>query len=91
MIGGMTVATTKTAISLDEDLLRRVDAVAEELQEPRSRILARAAEDFLRRREQRRILESLDRAYGEETSEAGAGAEKELRRARHRQLLAGEW
>jgi predicted transcriptional regulator len=86
-----TVTTTKTAISLDEDLLRRVDAVAEELHEPRSRVLARAAEEFLRRLENRRILERLDRAHAEEIAEPREARKTELRRAHHRELVKGEW
>ncbi len=87
----MTMPTTKTAISLDGDLLRRVDAVAHELHEPRSRILARAAEEYLRRLENRQILERLDRALGEEVAEPHESEQKELRRARHRELVKGEW
>lgn len=63
MVKSKTMGTTKTAISLDQDLLQRVDAVAEELHEPRSRIRAHAAEEFLRRHKNRQILERLDQAY----------------------------
>lgn len=85
------MTTTKAAISLDEELLRRVDAVAAELHEPRSRVLARAAEEYLRRRENRRLLERLDRAYADEVAEPSEPAKKKLRRARHRELVKGEW
>jgi predicted transcriptional regulator len=81
----------KTAISLDEELLRRVDAVARELDEPRSRVLARAAEDFLRRLENQHLLESLNRAYSDEVPGPEEAAEKALRRERHRRLVEGEW
>lgn len=85
------MSVIKTAISLDEELLRRVDAVARELDEPRSRVLARAAEDFLRARESRQLLARLDRAYGAGAAEVRESPERELRRARHRELLEGEW
>lgn len=85
------MSVVKTAISLDEELLRRVDAVARELEEPRSRVLARAAEEFLRRLESRQLLESLNRSYGNEIAEPAATDEKALRRQRHRQLVEGEW
>ncbi|MFW6012330.1 MAG: hypothetical protein ACOC92_01315 [bacterium] len=88
---GITMGTVKTAISLDEDLLRRVDSVARELGEPRSRVLARAAEQFLRRRQNQEILEQLNRAYGDDGGDDRDQRERELRRQRHRELVEGEW
>jgi len=85
------MSVVKTAISLDEELLRRVDAVARELDEPRSRVLARAAEEFLRRLENRHLLEGLNQAYGDDVPGSDEAAEKELRRERHRRLVQGEW
>lgn len=82
------MSAIKTAISLDEELLHRIDAVARELDEPRSRVLARAAEDFLRRRESRRLLQRLNLAHADEVREP---VEKELRRRKHRGLVKGEW
>lgn len=80
--------TVKTAISLDRDLLERIDALAEELDQPRSRVLAMAAEELLRRRESRELLERLNRAHG---PEGGGIAHKDLRRRKHRDLVQGEW
>lgn len=88
------MGVVKTAISLDADLLRRIDAVARELDEPRSRVLARAAEDFLGRLETRRLRERLDLAYTDEVRERAEPvekAEKALRREKHRRLVEGEW
>lgn len=88
------MSAIKTAISLDEGLLRRIDAVARELDEPRSRVLARAAEDFLRHRETRRLLERLDVAHADDEVREPVEpvpVEKALRRRKHRQLVEGEW
>lgn len=88
------MSAIKTAISMEEELLRRIDAVARELDEPRSRVLARAAEDFLRRRESRRLLERLDTAHAaDEVREPvrSVSVEKALRQRKHRQLVEGEW
>jgi metal-responsive CopG/Arc/MetJ family transcriptional regulator len=82
------MAAVKTAVSLDEDLLARIDRAADELRLARSRLLARAAEEFLAEHESRKMLAGLDRAYtGEQTAE-----EEELRRrqrGRHRRALEG--
>lgn len=84
------MASVKTAISVDSGLLQRIDSAARELDLPRSRLLARAAEEFLQRLDDQRLVAALDRAYG-----ADPGAEEaELRRQvrpRHRSLVEGEW
>lgn len=44
--------TMKTAISLPDELFHEIDACARELKTSRSRVLARAARDFLERHQQ---------------------------------------
>lgn len=83
------MTAVKTAISLDSELLERVDALAEELDLPRSRVLAQAAEDFLRRRESETLRARLDRVYGEEAPEDEELRER--RRERHRRVVEGTW
>ena len=82
----------KTAISLDEALLKRVDQLASELHVPRSRLLARAAEELVERHESRQMLSRLNRVHGVETK--AHEAQRELRRryrAGLRRRLEGEW
>lgn len=80
----------KTAVSLDEDLLERIDRVAQELRLPRSRLLARAAEEFLTEHENRRLLERLNRAYSEQPTAEEAELRRRHRR-RHRRTVEGSW
>jgi metal-responsive CopG/Arc/MetJ family transcriptional regulator len=84
------MASVKTAISLEEGLLERIDRRADELHVSRSRFLAEAAEDLLRRQESREMLARLNEVYAEpETQE-----EVEVRRAmlrKQRERLEGEW
>lgn len=82
------MTTVKTAISLDRELLEEIDAIASETGQPRSRVLAEAAREYLRHRESRRHLDELNRAY---SAEEGKGSERELRRRKHRELVEGEW
>lgn len=82
------MATVKTAISLDRELLQEIDAVATETGQPRSRVLADAAREYLRLRESRRLLDELNRVYSEEEAES---PERRLRRRKHRELVEGEW
>ena len=82
--------TVKTAVSFDAPLLRQIDAVAAELKLPRSRLLALAAEQFLRRHQSAKLLEELNKAHAD-----GPTAEEiEVRRAwkrQHRRRIEGEW
>lgn len=84
----MTVA--RAAISLEEPLLERLDRAARELELPRSRLLARAAEEFLERYESAHLLARLNAAYGGEPS-AEEKALSQQRRRSHRQRVQGEW
>lgn len=51
-------------ITIDDDLLARLDADEEVRREGRSAVLRRAAEEYLRRRRKRAIAEQYARAYG---------------------------
>ena len=50
----------KTAISLPDGLFSQADKIAEELSIPRSRLVALALEEFIRRHRQRDVTERLD-------------------------------
>lgn len=51
-------------ITIDEDLLARLDADEEVRREGRSAVLRRAANEYLRKRRRRAIAEQYARAYG---------------------------
>ena len=86
--------TIKTAISLDDVLMERVDALARETGLSRSRLFALAMRGYLERYENQRILESLNEVYGEPSAES-LDTEDETRaaahRARHRRRLGNTW
>lgn len=84
------MATVKTAISMPEDLFEEVKTAAKDMKLSRSQVFALAVEEFLRERENRRILEQLNRVYGD-------GPDEEEReylarmKARYRRIIEGEW
>jgi metal-responsive CopG/Arc/MetJ family transcriptional regulator len=53
----------KTAISLDEELLRKVNSIASDLHISRSKVFALAVQDFLKVRENQSLLARLNKAY----------------------------
>lgn len=80
----------KIAISLKAPLLKQIDAVATELDMPRSRLLAEAAREFLRRHESAKLLQALNEAHADGPTQE----EVELRRAmksRYRRRFEGSW
>ena len=83
------MATVKTAVSIDESLFERAEALADELGIPQSRVFAMALEQFLEQYDSRKILEQLNTVY----AEAAPVDEKEAaaRRAKHREIVEGTW
>ncbi len=80
----------KAAISLDEDLLVKVDRLAGDLHVSRSRVFTLAMENFLKKQENQLLLERLNEAY-----EAGPATEQEkrfakARRAKHARVIGKE-
>jgi metal-responsive CopG/Arc/MetJ family transcriptional regulator len=53
----------KTAISVDDDLLRNADRTAQKLGISRSRLFSIALDEFLKHRREEELLEQLNRAY----------------------------
>ncbi len=53
----------KTAISLEQALFEELDSLAAHLDLPRSRLVALALEQFLRRHENEQLLEQLNSVY----------------------------
>ena len=84
------MATIKTAISLQDSLFEEIEQAARELKVPRSRIFVLAMEEYLKRRENLRLLDKINDAYQDEPEES---ERKRLRkmRASQRRLLEGEW
>ena len=82
--------SVKTAISIPEPLFHRAEAVAQSLQISRSQLIARAVDEFVRRYESRRLLESLNRAYDDSPS-ADEREQMQSMRQKQWELGKGEW
>jgi len=84
------MANVKTAISLQEPLFREIELLAQELQISRSRLFALAAEAFIQRHQNRKLLQAINDAYDDlpdETDQLLA----QKRRQRHRRLVEEQW
>jgi metal-responsive CopG/Arc/MetJ family transcriptional regulator len=80
----------KTAISLQEVLLQKIDALARELDISRSRLFALAAEEFLQRYQNQQLLEAINAAY-DDLPDPEEETLYQQRRYQHRQLVTEQW
>jgi metal-responsive CopG/Arc/MetJ family transcriptional regulator len=84
------VETIKTAISIEKCLFQQAQDLAQRMQVSRSRLFARALEDFIRREQNRELLAQINAAYVDEPDRA----EQELlsrSRRQHQRIVEGEW
>lgn len=59
------MANVKTAISLNKPLLEQVDLAAQELGIPRSHLFVLAVEEFLERRQNKKLMERINQVYAQ--------------------------
>ncbi len=83
------MANVKTAISIPAPLFAKVERAAKEMDVSRSELFALAVEDYLRQRENRRLLKKIDTACdgGSQQDETY----RTLARKSHRRTVEGEW
>jgi len=84
------MSNVKTAISLQKSLFDQVEALADELKLTRSRVFALAVEDFVRRHQNRRLLDRINTAYEDTPDPTEATLRRRMRR-HHRRIAEGEW
>ncbi|MCH7858871.1 MAG: hypothetical protein IID14_04120 [Candidatus Marinimicrobia bacterium] len=84
------MATVKTAISIPEDLFEGLEIASKELKISRSQVFALAVKDFLRERENRRMLDQLNRVYADRPDEKEQEYLERMK-ARYRKIIEGEW
>jgi len=84
------MANIKTAISLKESLFEQVEALAQEMKVSRSRLFVLALEDYLRRHQNRQLLERINQAYCDAPDATEQTRLRDTRR-QHRRIVEGTW
>lgn len=82
--------TSKTAISLDDQLLTKMDYLAEQNHQTRSAIFAEAAHEYIVRHENQILFDAINNIHNQKPDKE----EKQLSRwhkRNHRRLVEGEW
>ena len=69
----------KTAISLDEELLLKVNSLADNLHVSRSKVFTMAVQDYLKKHENQSLLAQLNEAHEDFPSEEERGILKSMR------------
>lgn len=84
------MGSIKTAISLEKPLFEQIEALAKEMKVSRSRLFVLAAQEFLDRHENRKLLEAINHAY----DDMPYAAEDEFlaqMRDRHAEVVKDQW
>ncbi len=79
----------KTAISLDEELLIKIDRIAGDLHVSRSKVFTLAVKDYLKKQENQSLLAQLNEAYEDFPSEEEREVSKTMR-LRHNKIIGPE-
>lgn len=84
------MANVKTAISLEDSLFKRAEALAKKLGISRSRLFALALEEFLQRRQNQQLLEQINAAYDDAPDPEEQILLQAAQRS-HRRVVEGDW
>jgi len=79
----------KTAISLDEELLLKVNSLADNLHVSRSKVFTMAVQDYLKKQENQSLLAQLNEAYEDFPNEEESGVLKSMR-VKHNKIIEQE-
>ncbi|MEW6540444.1 MAG: hypothetical protein AB1402_02360 [Bacillota bacterium] len=80
----------KTAISIQESLFKKADALARKLEVSRSQLFVLALEDFMRQFENRQLLEQINAAH-DDAPDTKEQAHQQQFKNYQRRILEGEW
>ena len=84
------MANVKTAVSIQKPLFEQAEALARELDIPRSRLFALALEDFISRHVSRQLLERINAAYDDAPDPSERALRRRMRQ-QQRRIVEGEW
>ena len=84
------MANIKTAVSLHEQLFKQAESMAREMKLSRSRLYAAALEEFVKRHQNRQLLDRINEAYAAEPDDSERKYLRKMRQ-RHRKSIEGQW
>lgn len=80
----------KTAISIQKPLFEQAEALARQMNVPRSRLFVMALEEFIQRQQNRQLLAQINAAYADEPTPAEMTVREKSLKA-YRESVEDEW
>ena len=84
-------ASVKTAISIQKELFQKVNRLAEELHVSRSKLFALAAQDFIKKNENKKIILQINKAFSDTPDIEENNLQKKMHRKQLRNLEREPW
>lgn len=81
----------KTAISIQKNLFQKAEEIAKEMKISRSRLFVLAVEDFIRRYQNKLLLEEINLAYSDGPDEKELDELHRMQRKSIKSLKGNEW
>ena len=81
----------KTAISLHESLYNEVNKLAKEMHVSRSKLFVMAVEDFIKKQENKNLLEQINKAFTDQPDSDELKIHSEMRKKQLKNLEKEEW
>ena len=85
------MSSVKTAISLEQGLLKRISDLAKEMNVSRSRLFVLAVEDFLHKNENQRLLRQINEAYSDSPTEEELRVQQMMERQQFQIAREEKW
>jgi metal-responsive CopG/Arc/MetJ family transcriptional regulator len=87
---GITMSSVKTAISIEDSLLQKVDSLSRKLKIPRSRLFAMAIDNFIKNYQNRKLFDAINAAYNDSLSSAEKRTLQTMKK-KYQKLVNEEW
>ncbi|MEE4358380.1 MAG: CopG family transcriptional regulator [Desulfococcaceae bacterium] len=82
--------SVKTAVSIEKNLFDQANTLAMKMKIPRSRLFSLAVEDFIRRNEDKVLLERINTAH-DDPPDAEEEKTGRFMRSKHKKAVKGQW
>lgn len=83
--------SVKTAISMQEELFKKVNKLAGELRVSRSRLFVMAVQDFIKKKENHDLLAQINNAFNDHPDSEEINIHNEMRQKQAKKLEREPW
>jgi len=83
--------SVKTAISIQEELFKKVNQLASELHVSRSKLFGMAVQDFINKKESQNLLSQINNAFSDHPNPEDVDIQTSMRKKQAKQLEREPW